>query len=389
MRLALTQDVPASPGVTWRYLTEPELMNRWSRARIELVETGDEGRPDTVGTLRRVYVSAGPRTTRLHEVVQVSDAPRRFVYRVFDDPLIAKHRGEISLDPTGRGTRVTWTVDFEMRLGIDQVAGRMLTPALEASLKALAERIHPIEPARPMRVFYDEPDHDLWSVAERVLLEQRALADRLERDRDPKRHFSRVYEFVTEAQLGWARARSTLHVAWVLRLIPVFHRYYVQNLEARQRGKRCELQWREAFDAMEGKIGRKKNDERFRTGYGLLKGIRAHIEEDLPRALAEVWAAHYAGRADYDRLRADYLLMGGIFDGSTDRMIERNPGMMPWYAARLPRMLQEEWRRRNFYDVRRARRLAFERGGRLAEMLSNRSDREPAPAPPAKVSRPA
>lgn len=387
MRLVLAQEVPAPLGVTWRYLTEPELMNRWSRARIELLETGDEGRADTVGTLRRVHVPAGPRKVRLLEVVQIAEAPRRFVYRAVDDPLIEKHRGEITLDPSGDGTHVKWTVDFEMKLGIDQLAGRMLERELGASLEALAQRIHPLDPAVPMRPFYDEPDQELWAAAERILLEQRALADRLERDRDPKRHFSRVYEYVTEAQLDWARSRSTLHVAWVLRLIPVFHRYYVDNLERRHRGQRCELQWREAFDAMEGKIGRKREDERFRTGYGLLKGVRAHIEEDLPRALAEVWAAHYAGRADYDRLRADYLLMGGIFDRSTDRMVARNPGMMPWYAAHLPRTLQDAWRRKKFYDIPRARRLAFERGGRLARMLSNRLGSAPRPEDPAEVSR--
>ena len=371
-RLVLTERIDQPPAIAWRYLTEPELMSRWSKARIELIEPGDEGRADAIGALRVVHLQAGSRKLRLEEVVQAAEAPARLVYRVVANPWVSEHRGCIAIGPApAGGSTIEWTVEFEMSVpGIGFLVGRALERELTASLAELARIAEPIAPATCQRPMYDEPDSEHWEKAEEVLEVQRALADRLEREGDPRRWFSRVYQFVTENQLAFARQRKTMHVAWVLRLLPVFHRYYADNLEARLAGRWCEPPWRLAFDAMEGKIGRRRDLETFRIGYGLLKGIRAHIEEDLPRALAEVWVEHYRGRCDYARLRADYLLMSGIFDDATDRMTAEMPkSMTPWYAEHLPRELKGEWRRRRFYDVGRARRLAFERGARLAGLI--------------------
>ena len=114
---------------------------------------------------------------------------------------------------------------------------------------------------------------------------------------DPKRWFTRVYEYVTECQLTACRERAITHRAWVLRLIPSFHDYYTTSL-SRVMGTAsgsAEVHWRDAFAAMAG------GSLRYRApgdvlAYGLLRGVRAHIEEDLPRALAEVYAQHYRGR---------------------------------------------------------------------------------------------
>jgi hypothetical protein len=232
--------------------------------------------------------------------------------------------------------------------------------------------VTPLQPA----AFEDRGDPELWAEAQSVLEAQRVLADRLDREDDPKRWFTRVYQYVTENQLAWAREGNVRHVGWVLRLIPRFHHYYVANLE-RRRGEAAgiaEAHWQTAFDEMEG-LGRKKKDPRRMLFIGLLRGMRAHIEEDLPRALAEVWVDHYADRADFARFRADYLSMGKIFIRSSEALMKLVPrSFLPWYyrgpmPSLIPDDLKDRLRRKNYYDVPRARLLAFERGERLAEML--------------------
>jgi SUF system NifU family Fe-S assembly protein len=47
---------------------------------------------------------------------------------------------------------------------------------------------------------------------------------------------------------------------------------------------------------------------------GFRDAIRAHIEGDLPRALAEVHQAHYAGRCELVRFRADPASRGKVLD---------------------------------------------------------------------------
>ncbi len=103
---------------------------------------------------------------------------------------------------------------------------------------------------------------------------------------------------------------------------------------------------------------------------GMLLGVAAHIEEDLPRALAEVYRRHYAGRCDYVRFRADYLLMSNVFQRAAARLIAEMPrGALPAplraLAPVLPFEVQEQLLCR-YYDVPRKRTLAFERGARLA-----------------------
>jgi len=112
-------------------------------------------------------------------------------------------------------------------------------------------------------------------------------------------------------------------------------------------------------------------------GDGVL-AVRAHIEEDLRRALAEGWRDHFAGRCDYARFRADYLLMAPVFRTAADRLLdEMPPALLPaWLrlARRaLPPELQDALTNRRSYDVPRRRLEAFERGGRLAAWAAARA----------------
>lgn len=376
MRLTLEQSLPAPPSVVWLFLTDPARMNAWSLARVDPVSPGDGEDPGGVGALRRITIHAPGRDVSFEEVIEHADPVRRLVYRVVRGLPIRAHRGEITLQGEGARTRLRWDVSFELLVpGADLAARVVLQGQLRRSLLALACAVRgACEPALPGPGFVDDL-HELPALdreAERVLCEQRTLADRLAQARDPKYWFTRVYQYVTEAQLEGCREGRVTHCAWVMRLISRFHAYYTENLR-RWMGELpglAESHWQLAFREMEsGAAGRRGAGAR--TVRGLLSGVAAHIEDDLPRALAEVYRRHYAGRCSYVRFRADYLLMAGVFQRASERLIAEMPrGFIPLLYLRaltpmLPLELQDEILNR-YYDVPRRRRQAFDRGERLS-----------------------
>jgi hypothetical protein len=334
------------------------------------------------------------RSLRLKEVIADADPPHRLSYRVVDVPMIRSHRGEIRLSKTALGTDLSWHVEYELALRPMEIGAKLvLETELKKSLLKLAGLAHAVDadlctgrsadnPPPQNPPFEDPADDALWRAAEAISKAQRAVADHLEASGDPKRWFARVYQYVTENQIAWARSGNVRHVGWVLRLIPRFHEYYAVNLERRlhDRPGLPELHWQSAFDDMEGRF--EKPDPRLMLFIGLLRGMKAHIEEDLPRALAGVWLESYRGRCDYARFRADYMSMGGIFGRATEQLMAHvPPAFLPWYfrgpGAWMPNVIKDRIRRKRYYDLPRARFLAFERGARLAGMLQSVACKQP------------
>ncbi|MFW6051279.1 MAG: DUF5995 family protein [Myxococcota bacterium] len=379
MLLRFERNLPCRPEVAWSLANDPRRMNLWSLARVESVAPGDGAHPAGVGALRRVHVPARLRPVQLDEVVVRSEPPHRFAYRVVSGAPVRQHLGRITCEPSPRGTRLLWDVELAPNNRLVGVAlRRILVPQLERSLDRMVRAAgHADEvPAPPPRRHIDESSAlpGLHESAETCLDEQRELADALGATDAPERWFTRVYEHVTEHQIEACHEGRFEHPAWVLRLIVAFHRFYVTNLRAWLRHDRTAVEdhWRSAFRGMEGSARQRRPLEH--VGYVVAKGMQAHIEEDLPRALAQVWARHYAGRCDYVRLRADYLAMAPIFQQAADRLLEAIPSR-EWpvrtrVARRLlPASLLDRRQARAHYDIARQRRKAFERGERIARML--------------------
>lgn len=375
MRLHLEQHVAAPPETLWPHVTEPARMNRWSLATISAGEPGDGGGLDGIGAQREVRLRTPLGPVRLREVIWDAAPPARLVYRVVAEPPLRRHRGELRLEPAGGGTRLTWDVEAELLVpGLGAAMAILLRRQLARSLAELAALAARGELAARAPSPAPRPDPDegldlapLYQAAAAVAEEQRHLADQLTEARDPKRWFSRVYQFVTEEQLAACRRGEVRHPAWVLRLVPIFHDYYEGSLR-RHRGEapgRPEAHWATAFRRMEAPA-----EPGLGLFLGLLAGVRAHVEEDLPRALGEVYLRAYDGRCDYARFRADYLLMGDIFGAASDRLRElipreHLPASAKLLGPPLPRELREALSQRRFYDMPRRRRVAFERGERL------------------------
>jgi hypothetical protein len=100
-------------------------------------------------------------------------------------------------------------------------------------------------------------------------------------------------------------------------------------------------------------------------------GMRAHIEDDLPRTLARVYREHYAAACDPARFRADYLRMADVFQVAADAMMTDLPRKTWTPRARVldaltPVALRGRLIDRHFYPITRERARAFELGALLA-----------------------
>jgi uncharacterized protein YndB with AHSA1/START domain len=378
VKLRLERRLPCDPEVAFSLATDPAHMNRWSTAKVRSTRLGDGHHPAGVGAMREVTLPGrGGRV--LEEVVEASEPPRRFAYRVVRGAPVRSHLGVMTFSPTAAGTRFTWEVDVDAPWpALEVILRRTLLPELEVSVAALVRisRAEPPGSLPPLRRL-DETDAlpGLYAAADTVRSAQRALADELEAAGDARHWFTRVYQHVTEEQIAACREGRFDHPAWVLRLVPGFHHYYAFNFErlvGRAAGP-VEEHWRRAFAATV-RPDRWKRGRFEGMGWAVFQGMRAHIEEDLPRALAETFAASYRGRCDYARFRADYLRMGSVFQRAGDRLVDKLgffevPMRVHLLGAVLPREVLDAWSAKRFYDIARKRREAFERGERLAAML--------------------
>ena len=375
MELDLRIRVEAPASAVWALLTDPPRMNRWSTAHIDIVSPGEGQSPAGIGALRRVTVP-GPVKSRLLEVVRAAESPSRFVYNVVGGVLgLREHEGVITLTPVSPLiTEVRWRVRMSFAIpGLGALTRRLIEPELQRSLQTLARvgRGAAEVPFTPPRLLLPVDLAPLRREAERVLGEQREIAERLAAAGDPKQWFAYVYVLVTEEQLAHLDRGLVDHPEWVLRLLPRFHAYYTDNLARFVRDPAsAEEPWRKAWSCAESGDPLRTP---LRVVKGLLLGVAAHIESDLPRALAEVYCQHFQDRCDYVRFRADYLRMAGIFQVASDRLMLRMPrAFLPrWLRlARkaLPPELQDPLMRR-YYDVPRRRLAAFERGYELARSV--------------------
>ncbi|HLS00106.1 MAG TPA: DUF5995 family protein [Mycolicibacillus parakoreensis] len=369
--MLLRQPVAAAPAVVWESLTDPGQMNAWSTARIELVGFGDRQRADGVGAMRRVYLpySGLPLT----EVIHASEPPYHLGYTVVGGvPLLREHTGRITVTPAGGdAAEIRWEVVMRFEApGLATVAARLIEGELRRSLRRLAELAPRPAGAVPTPRRLAQGDLSaLRDTAERVLVEQRAVADRLAHADDPKQWFARVYQYVTEEQLAHLHSGLADNPEWILRLIPCFHELYLSNLVAFERGEAVEKPWHRAWGQAEraAAAGSPKG-----IVEALLLGVAAHIEADLPRALSTTYLDHFRHRCDYTYFRADYLRMSAIFRLASERLISTlprrcKPVWVPLAQAVLPAELRYQLMCEFYYNIPRKRLDAFERGRRLAQ----------------------
>jgi hypothetical protein len=385
LRLDLERELPCAPARAWPLVAEPALINQWSSARVEAISLGDGGHPGGTGAMRRVITPRRPRAT-LIEIVERADAPRRLDYRVIAGAPIRHHAGSIHLLEAPHGCLLRWEIEMDfVAPGLAWIAHRSIAPELEASLDRLAllAASPPVGlPPPPVRAL-DDP-HDvllaLHDDADRVAAAQRAQADRMLHHGDDRGHFARVLQYVTEELTAMVANERFDHPGWILRLIPIAHRLYADNL-ARRLGTQpgaIDPHWERAFVATER--ARERGMSAFEAAlHGVVVGVQAHVEHDLPLALAEVHRA-YAGRADVARFLPDWLRTDGVYADAGERLIADWPRRAWTPRARLldtltPGPLRDRMLERAVYPIARQHRAAFDRAAALVDHRPKGSER--------------
>lgn len=367
--LTLQRTLPCTADEAWRLMTDPDQMNRWSSAKIIGSDPGVDDRFDRAGALRTVITPAPIRSV-LREVVVSTRQPESFDYRVHAGPATVRHhQGRITFASAGAGCVVTWTVRLEFVLpGLGELVVRGLRTELGRSLDAL-EGVA-ANPPVPVLNTASGPARDspvdleiLRAQAMTTLAEQQAIAADLTAAGDRKRWFARVYAIVTEEMIALVDSGALQYPDWTLRLIPDFHIHYKRNLQGYIDGETIEKPWQTAWSRCEQTDPKRPIVPIIG---GMLAGVRAHIESDLPRSLSQVYLTHYRTTHHYKDFRSDYLAMARVFGTASDRLLDHMPRSYKplWVRAsvRLPAEMRSALLNRRTFDVPKARLAAFAQG---------------------------
>lgn len=376
MRLRLDRDLPCSEATAFSLVSAPAALRLWAPLWVESVATGDGGHVSGTGALRRLHLRSIVRDLSALEVVEAAEPPRLFASRILRAKGVAHHRAEFRVSPRPTGCRLDLDLDLELTSAIsDRLFARFVRRQLDRGLSRLerAASIAATEPAPPVRRMEDGAVlAGLFHEATRCRQELGTLAEASVEGGAGVLHFVSLFEHWTDLVIDGARRERFRHPSWMLRVLLAVHGSFVGNASKWLRGERrsVESHWRHAFERMEA---RERHADLSTIETSVSEGLRAQLEDDLPRALAETWLAHYMGRSDYARLRADVALAAREIGHATLRMVEGAAGTRSSRCAPL-----ELHRARRSSDrvlaaipgdeVDAALR-AFDRGERIADLV--------------------
>lgn len=108
----IVRETTASPETVWRWLADASSWSQWSKLTDTRLEREGVPAPDGVGAIRRFARSGGSS----REEVVVFDPPRHFAYVLLRGLPINNYRSDVTLEPTGTGTKIHWHSEFDRKL---------------------------------------------------------------------------------------------------------------------------------------------------------------------------------------------------------------------------------------------------------------------------------
>jgi uncharacterized protein YndB with AHSA1/START domain len=126
----LEREVDAPPEVVFDVLTDHRRYAEISRLRRSALEREGEPAPNGVGAIR-VLTAVGP---PIREEIVVYERPHRFAYKVLSGLPLRDHRGTVSLEPSGGGTRVVYALKA---IPTVPLAGKIVMLALRRAVDEL------------------------------------------------------------------------------------------------------------------------------------------------------------------------------------------------------------------------------------------------------------
>jgi hypothetical protein len=157
--------------------------------------------------------------------------------------------------------------------------------------------------------------------------------------------FAKVYQFVTEGELEFVKAKAFYYPSYVLLSVIYFEKIYRDNLSAAITD--AEDHWAEAFSRAENGDNDDWTIFFYEAVWNLVDSMLAHIRFDLPRAEAWIFNSYYKPMkgVKFDDFKPDFMSMGPIFDNAGKRMnsvIEDNNRIFKYTLAKLtPAMAQD------------------------------------------------
>lgn len=375
MRLRIERDLPCSEATAFSLVSAPAAVRLWAPLWVESVSTGDGGHVSGTGALRRIHLRSSLRDVSALEVVEASEPSRLFASRILDAKGVTYHRAEFRISPRAVGCRLDMELELELQSAMtERLVGRLVRSRLDRGLSRLerAASIAAIEAPPPVRRFDDGTV--LPGLFEEASRGRKDLLSLMEAAADGGAggvYFVSLFEQWSDAVIDAARRERFRHPAWMLRVLIALHAFFVGNATRwlRRERKNVESHWRRAFSRMEE---RERHADLTTLETSITEGLRALFDDDLPRALAETWLAHYMGRADFVRLRADVALAAREVPAATLRMLNRVRhvrgarcrGLLPWQTSAVERALLAI----PGTGIERAL-LAFDRGDRMADLV--------------------
>ena len=107
----LTAEVAGSPDAVFTYFTD-NFFDLWP-GKAKVLEPGtDPAEPNGLGMARWMQP---PGSAALEERIVTHDRPTLIEYEVINDAPISNHLGRIEFQPTGTGTSIRYTIDFDYK----------------------------------------------------------------------------------------------------------------------------------------------------------------------------------------------------------------------------------------------------------------------------------
>ncbi|MEO9221050.1 MAG: SRPBCC family protein [Mycobacteriaceae bacterium] len=137
-RYTFTHTVSADPQRVWAEVADHEGMAQWtpSWAPLPKVTLESAGSPDRngVGAVRRLVMVPGP---PIRERITGFEPGKRLTYEALSGVPARNYTGDITLTPSGTGTRIEWTIAFDPAFPGAQL---VLRAAIGTVARVLAQR---------------------------------------------------------------------------------------------------------------------------------------------------------------------------------------------------------------------------------------------------------
>jgi carbon monoxide dehydrogenase subunit G len=131
-RYSFVKEVPVTPEAVWEIVADHRGMSGWTPVRRVELETEGDPSPNGVGAVRALYAVGPP----IRERVTAFEPSKRLSYEALSGVPARDYTGEIALEPTATGTRITWTIDFRPKVPGAQFA---LAAAIKTATRLLAK----------------------------------------------------------------------------------------------------------------------------------------------------------------------------------------------------------------------------------------------------------